>query len=857
MTESSSRKISVAGAAEMGSIKTVNEDAYESHKCGTNQLYLIASGNGTGTSGKGKVALDMVLAAFGKTFKEFESNAITHEEIVNTIREVNRAVFERSLEEPKYAGMAVSLSLILIAEERAYVVHVGNTRVYMISGARIEQLTKDHTLAEELKRTGAVGATNPSSPMAQVLTRAIGKAPHIEPDVFSFSLADLDDNRLVACTKGVYSRLEDHELLEDLLDVAPDVALSRTIKLAKDKSPADNLALVVLDPNGYKAAGSGAISEISEVKVESSEAKSDVSQDKDAIPSSANKKVDFATPKLEDKKLENNKDGPGNSNSSMSLSTGAQSKTSDSPLFSQSGTSSSPTLSSASRSGPSVPSSPLSALVAPSLESTEARAGLNIESSSSQDGTKSELAQRSSGGVGGSGNGQVPKGFEQESSGHLKPRGAGFGPEGAGSVALGGLGGDVAQSREGRSNELSSRKTSTSLETTVAGRGQPQFDDDDDGSKLDEGAARQPRGALSKLSRAIFVGIIGGTLLGRIFNSPPSELEKPAVNQKQQVVDVKAKSSEKKSDSIKGLNGPPDIQARDQGAVINTKTVNEAPSEEVRVLDDLNRSREELVEGVKTDSLNTQEASGLDRALGRKTVTVQADANSEWEGIKGVDSQPEQSMKARAGVTDLVKETESRILRDGTYPDSKRGQSTNSEKGQGVIPEIVRDGELAVEHGSGSQDRALEGKRAVLPERSAQITANEVLNKFPQLSKISDPDLRLMLTDVLSAFEETAQISKQELVEVEAERQRLNARLEVLERLILKNVAQKEGRVVKPQEAQSAGVVAQDPVAEQAPGTSNEPISVNRPVEKASETGISGAPKEGIESPGGQVEVAK
>ena len=161
-----------------------------------------------------------------------------------------------------------------------------------------------------------------------------------------------------------------------------------------------------------------------------------------------------------------------------------------------------------------------------------------------------------------------------------------------------------------------------------------------------------------------------------------------------------------------------------------------------------------------------------------------------------------------------------------------RGAAVGSVEGPGVAQQEEQ-GRL--DAGS-ARGRGLPSARTRIPSGAPQVTAAEVLNKFPQLSKITDPDLKLMLTDVLTAFEETAQISKQELVGVEAERQNLNARLDVLERHIMRNIE-------KTDEARSAPEMA---ATADGPETSSpEPVAQTkvagpaRPQEAASSESVS------------------
>lgn len=161
----------------------------------------------------------------------------------DAVTRVHEAVVRAGEVDDALRGLASTLSAVVIEGDRAKLVHVGDSRVYRCSGGRIEQLTRDHTLAAEVERQGGGGV----APRFQnMLARAIGAGERVVPDVTETSLREGD--WLLLVTDGVTKALETSELL-GLVGAAgsPEGVCSGILRAALARGPADNLTVAAVE----------------------------------------------------------------------------------------------------------------------------------------------------------------------------------------------------------------------------------------------------------------------------------------------------------------------------------------------------------------------------------------------------------------------------------------------------------------------------------------------------------------------------------------------------------------------------------------------------------------------------------
>jgi len=194
---------SYAGRTDTGRKRRRNEDSYVMAP----PLFAVADGMG-GAQG-GEVASRLAAAALEDT----DPGRLTGpERVASLIQEANRRVHERSSVDPATSGMGTTMTVALVESEGVVIGHVGDTRAYRVRGGRIEQLTEDHSLVNELLKSGKLSPEEAEThPQRSVITRAVGTDPDV--DVDSFIVDARDGDVFLICSDGLTAMVGDEDIL--------------------------------------------------------------------------------------------------------------------------------------------------------------------------------------------------------------------------------------------------------------------------------------------------------------------------------------------------------------------------------------------------------------------------------------------------------------------------------------------------------------------------------------------------------------------------------------------------------------------------------------------------------------------
>jgi len=164
-------RIEAGVATHVGQVRSGNEDAYLLEP----PLYAVADGMG-GHRG-GEVASQLALTTIAESFRK---GAVPFAEQVQA---ANRAVFERSGADRAVAGMGTTLTAAVIRGDLAHLVHVGDSRAYLLRAGSLRQLTDDHTLVNRMVKAGEITPAEAEvHPHRNVLVRALGTEPDVRLD---------------------------------------------------------------------------------------------------------------------------------------------------------------------------------------------------------------------------------------------------------------------------------------------------------------------------------------------------------------------------------------------------------------------------------------------------------------------------------------------------------------------------------------------------------------------------------------------------------------------------------------------------------------------------------------------------
>jgi serine/threonine protein phosphatase PrpC len=193
-----------AVASDTGRRRRRNEDNY------VVAPPLFAVADGMGGAQAGEVASRLAASAL----EGGDSNGLDGLERIDAlIQEANRRIYDRASTDPSASGMGTTMTVALVEGMTVAIGHVGDSRAYLVRGEQMEQLTEDHSLVNELQKSGRLSAEEAQvHPQRSVITRAVGTDPDVDVDGFTIEAAEGDV--FLICSDGLTDMVEDEEILE-------------------------------------------------------------------------------------------------------------------------------------------------------------------------------------------------------------------------------------------------------------------------------------------------------------------------------------------------------------------------------------------------------------------------------------------------------------------------------------------------------------------------------------------------------------------------------------------------------------------------------------------------------------------
>jgi PPM family protein phosphatase len=228
------RVVELARASDTGLVRGHNEDRFTA----VPPLLAVADGMGGAQAGEvaAQVAVDR-LEALGEPTDPDRLRA--------AVEDANREIREMAAANPTQAGMGTTLTAALLRDGRAELVHVGDSRAYLLRDGALHQITDDHSLVAELVRRGELAPEQAERhPHRNVITRALGAEPEVVVDRVDVDLAE--DDVLLLCTDGLTAYVSEALVLEVLAAATSlQEAADRLVESANRAGGVDNTTVVL------------------------------------------------------------------------------------------------------------------------------------------------------------------------------------------------------------------------------------------------------------------------------------------------------------------------------------------------------------------------------------------------------------------------------------------------------------------------------------------------------------------------------------------------------------------------------------------------------------------------------------
>ena len=236
----------IYGLTDKGRFRAENQDSFDI--CELEQGTLAVVCDGMGGAAAGRLASDMASARF-IAFARFALAAEDVPESEDILRRAtdaaNRTVYQAACENPDYDGMGSTLVAACFQGKTATFVNVGDSRAYRISKDGITQITKDHSLVQQMVDAGQLTpAQARRHPRRNIITRAIGGEAFVTSDIYSLRVRSSD--RFLLCSDGLINAVDEAEVHRLVLAADDaDSACRSLLAAALENDARDNITAIV------------------------------------------------------------------------------------------------------------------------------------------------------------------------------------------------------------------------------------------------------------------------------------------------------------------------------------------------------------------------------------------------------------------------------------------------------------------------------------------------------------------------------------------------------------------------------------------------------------------------------------
>ena len=227
---------------DVGCIRVHNEDSCLTQVNPDISLGIVC--DGMGGANAGEIASKLAMETFVECV--FMVNDCPEERMRYALERANEEVYCYGWEHPDCRGMGTTLVATMVIGDEAYILNVGDSRAYSIRESGIYQLTRDHSLVEELVRMGQITPEQARvHPRRNIITRALGTERDVEGDLFIHNA--VPGELILMCSDGLSNELTDQELWDYVTMGDPETACKRLIDAALVRGAHDNVTAVLLE----------------------------------------------------------------------------------------------------------------------------------------------------------------------------------------------------------------------------------------------------------------------------------------------------------------------------------------------------------------------------------------------------------------------------------------------------------------------------------------------------------------------------------------------------------------------------------------------------------------------------------
>lgn len=239
-------KINFFGKSDIGKTRKTNEDFFLHEKIGDTE-YLFVVADGMGGHQAGDVASRLGTTTFSEKYKALRKKRRSiADSMALSLNKANEIILKKATNDPRKTGMGTTFSACVISNMMAHIIHVGDSRVYLIRDKHIKRLTTDQTFVSKMVEDGRISEEEAKDhPQKNILYMSLGARESFTPEIIcdiELSIGDI----FVMCSDGLNSMVSDDIIREYSLSFPPQQAVEGLIERANDNGGIDNITIQVM-----------------------------------------------------------------------------------------------------------------------------------------------------------------------------------------------------------------------------------------------------------------------------------------------------------------------------------------------------------------------------------------------------------------------------------------------------------------------------------------------------------------------------------------------------------------------------------------------------------------------------------
>ena len=236
------------GASDIGKNRQLNEDSYYMSKP-EDSVHVFVVADGMGGYNGGEIASSLAVnSARNYILSNFEKAKEDKESLLNLVKSsaqyANMVVYDKAKQNEDLKSMGTTLEICLIHENKAFISHIGDSRIYRIRKEFMRKITKDHSYVQQLVDEGKITKEESKHhPKKNMLVKALGCTEYIEPDnmIKGFIKGDI----LLMCTDGLTNMVSEEEIFK-ILKQEYDNPAEKLIRRANELGGLDNITAIII-----------------------------------------------------------------------------------------------------------------------------------------------------------------------------------------------------------------------------------------------------------------------------------------------------------------------------------------------------------------------------------------------------------------------------------------------------------------------------------------------------------------------------------------------------------------------------------------------------------------------------------